>query len=110
MPGWYPDEDPKLTLRRWVVGRSPEGGAGAGREARHREGGRRPRGRRDAELLAVGPAEDHARAEAAGHPSRGGERLRRDEAGEPERAPPAAGEEARLHPLRAGALELDVAE
>ena len=25
MPGWYPDEDPKLTLRKWVVDRYEEG-------------------------------------------------------------------------------------
>src|SRR3990172_691039 len=25
MPGWYPDEDPKRTLRRWVVDRYDEG-------------------------------------------------------------------------------------
>jgi len=88
----------------------PEEGQEAGHAAGHREGGRRPRGRGHAELLEVGPAQGREGAAAGRHPPRRGQRLRDHEAGGPERAPPPAEEEARLHPVRAGAFQLDVAD
>src|SRR3990172_1908735 len=117
MPGWYPDEDPRLTLRKWVVRHYNEGWTiwricrerGLPKATVHRwirwvEEGRelteRKRGRSWKEGGAPG----------GGHRVRGGQRVRDHAPSEHERALASTAEEARVRAVRAGAFELDVAD